>query len=391
MEVTVSQNILAKELAIARRMVETKMTIPMLSHVLIEARGSTLRLTGTDLTVGYRSSFRAEIEQEGAIALPTKRLTDYVRLLPNAMLRISCSASHRVTLSCGRAMSELSGTSPQGFPDLEEMPEPAALVPCAMLLRGIPRAVISIAEEKSHYALAGAKVSVGSETVSFVSTDGHRLSLYAEGRDSGGVGPPHFDALVSRRALNDLHQVVVLATQGQESGQVDEEDPEAEGPGPQMQVAVSKNNVFFRIGPRLFLCRRMTGKFPNHTRVMPKELSINLEMGREIFRAALQRVAQFTETKGRTVQFLLADGKLQMKAANSAWGSGEESLRVDYDGEPVEIGFNVDYILEFLAVSESETILFRLRGARGAAQLNEPGMGKGMERDYRYVIMPIHI
>jgi DNA polymerase-3 subunit beta len=375
MELKLRSRDLVQELGLAQGVVETKTTIPVLSNVLLEAKHNDLVITSTDLELGFQTSCSAEVGAEGSITVPTKRLLDYVRLLPDAEVVIATTATESVTLSCGSAQTRIAGMERRNFPELPEMPDPLTTVPVATLLAAARRTIISVAGEQSHYTLAGALLEIRHDSVGIVSTDGHRLSLYKEYRGMEGVSDK-VTGLMPQKAMSELLKILGQAEGGEDDAAM-------------VEFAVDENNLFFRSGRRLFISRKMTGKFPDYDRVMPKDLEITLELDNESFSRVLRRVAQFSDERSHVVRFDLEDGRLQMRADVSDFGSSEESVLVDYEGDPVGVGFNAHYILEFLRVCGSEKVLLRLRDPRSAAQMEVPGMKRS--KDYRYVIMPIRV
>ena len=375
MKLTLRSQDLVRELSLAQGVVERKTTIPMLGNVLLEAKGGALELTATDLELGFRTSCTAEVEEEGSITVPMRRLFDYARLLPDADLSIVSTATDSISISCGSAKTRIAGMETRNFPKLAEVPETLAQLGAEPLLNAIKRTIISVAGEQSHYTLAGALLVIRSDSIGVVSTDGHRLSLNFEEQELAEMAD-EVQGLMPRKAMAELQKVLEQAESGEEKR-------------PTVGFAMDENNMFFQSGRRLFISRKMTGKFPDYNRVMPKDLDIALELDGEKLGAVLRRVSQFSDERSHVVKFDLEDGKLQMTAGVSQFGSSEESLLVEYEGDPLGVGFNAQYITEFLSVCGSEQVLMRLKDARSAAQFEVPSLPKG--KDYRYVIMPIRV
>ena len=366
---------LVKELSLAQGVVERKVTIPMLENVLLTAKGGALELTTTNLELGFRTSCEATVEEEGTIALPMLRLYEYVRLLPGQPMRISTTPSDAVSISSGSAKTRISGVDPRNFPKLPDMPSDLVELPARPLLEAIRRTIISVSTETSHYSLAGALLLIRPEKLGIVSTDGHRLSLYFEEQELPEVTDA-IEGLVPRKAMAELQKILEDGT-----GSKDE-------PG-MVAFGMAKKNMFFRSGRRLFVVQKMTGKFPNYRRVLPKDSAITLELDNHRLAQVLRRVSQFSDQRSRAVRFELENGTLQIEAAISQFGSSKESLLVDYEGKSLGIGFNAQYIIDFLGVCGSEQVLMQLRDAKGAAQFVVPDMPG--RTDYRYVIMPIRV
>ncbi len=375
MRLTLKSQELAQELALAQGVVERKSTIPMLGNVLLEASGDRLTITATDLDLAFRASREASVTEEGSVAVPMRMLFNYARLLPDAELSIESAEGDAIRIVCGSAKTRIPALDARNFPNLAEVPETVARVSAGSLLAAIKRTIISVAGEQSHYTLAAAQMVVRRGSLGIVSTDGHRLSLYFEQQESTDA-TQEVQGLIARKAMAELQKVLEHSLgSGEEPASV--------------AFALDDNNMFFSCGQRLFICRKTTGKFPDYNRVMPRDHEITLELDNEKFAAVLRRVAQFSDERSRVVKFELADGKLQMSAQVSDFGSSEESILVDYEGNEVGVGFNAQYILDFLAVCGSEKVLMRLKDPRGAAQFEIPGMSA--EKDYRYVIMPIRV
>ena len=366
---------LVKELSLAQGVVERKVTIPMLENVLLTAKDGALDLTTTNLELGFRTSCEATVEEEGTIALPMLRLYEYVRLLPGQPMKISTTPSDAVRISSGSAKTRIGGVDPRNFPKLPEMPSTLVELPARPLLDAIRRTIISVSSETSHYSLAGALLLIRPDALGIVSTDGHRLSLYFEEQELPEVTDA-IEGLVPRKAMAELQKIL-------EDGSGSKDEPGM------VAFGMAKKNMFFQSGRRLFVVQKMTGKFPNYGRVLPKDSAITLELNNHQLAQVLRRVSQFSDQRSRAVRFELENGTLQIEAAISQFGSSKESLLVDYEGKSVGIGFNAQYIIDFLGVCGSEQVLMQLRDAKGAAQFVVPDMPK--RTDYRYVIMPIRV
>lgn len=377
MELTVRTQDFARELALAQGVVEKKSTIPVLANVLLEAKEGGLVLTCTDLEISIRSVCSAEIKRDGSTTLPMRRLLDYVRLLPDAELSLSVASDEATVLTCGRATTRISGIDPKNFPPLPDMPEPLTRLPAAALAEAIHKTIISVASEESHYTLGAAQMVLEGKSLTIVSTDGHRLSLFTASQKLEGL-EEKVEGLLPKKTMAELGRLL--------GGSDPESEDEQVG---SIEFALDDKHMFFRLGPRLFVSRLKTGKFPDYTRVLPKDLDISLELSTEQTTAVLRRVSQFADERSHPVRLDLEDGKLQFKATRSDAGTSEESLLVDYDGGPFGVGFNALYILEFLGVCGSDKVLLRLKDPRTAAQMEVPGLEKG--KDYRYVLMPIRV
>lgn len=371
MEFTVSKVDLIRELALAQGVVEKKTTIPVLSNVLLEAGEGRIVLTSTDLELGIRSSCPAEVQKAGSGTIPARRLLDYVRLLPDAAIHVKFGQNQWAQLMCGRSKTRIAGMSRESFPELPEMPEPVMQVPVSVLATLISRTIFAISAEESRFTLNGALMLVKPDGLVMVSTDGHRLALCERAMSfAGDIGG--YRALVPRKAMQELLRLS------------QELDPEAT-----VEFAGSDNHLFFRTGDRLLVSRKLTGNFPDYERVLPGDQPHAIEMQRDELRATVERTAQFSDERSHAIRFQLTAGELKVYSSLSDTGETEETLPITYEGDKVEIGFNAQYLVDFMRAISEETVIFRFRDAGNAGEL-QPG-GETSDYRYRYVVMPMRI
>jgi DNA polymerase-3 subunit beta len=370
MEFTVSKSDLVRELGFSQGVVEKKTTVPILSNVLMEASDGALTLTATDLELSIRCSCPAEVGKPGAGTIPAKRLLDYVRLLPEGDITIKFSDTHWASLSSGRSKTRIAGMARDSYPELPEMPEALAEVPAKTLSGLIAKTIFAISAEESRFTLNGALMVLNGATVTLVATDGHRLAMAQQTVAEASFGS--FRSLLPRKAMNEL---LKLAGDAGEDAKV--------------QLSGDDNHIYFVVGDRLLISRKLTGNFPDYERVLPKEATHSITFQKDELRAALERVAQFADERSRAIRTQLSDGEVKIYSSLSDTGETEEPLPIDYDGPALEIGFNAQYLLDFLrAVSESQ-VRFLFKDGQSAGELRpEPAAAEGM---YRYVVMPMRI
>src|SRR3977135_1122891 len=199
MEFTVSKADLVRELTLSQGVGEQKAPIPILSNILLEAKGGRVILTATDLELGIRCSCPAKVKKEGAGTVPAKKLLDYVRLLPDADLTIKFLENHWASLICGRSRTKMAGMSRESFPELPQMPEATNQISTMMLSSMIAKTIFAISMEESRFTLNGALLLVRPEGVVMVSTDGHRLAYVENVAENGAENRP-FRALARKKA-----------------------------------------------------------------------------------------------------------------------------------------------------------------------------------------------
>jgi len=370
MEITVSKFELLRELTATQGVVERKTTIPILSHYLFEAAGDKLSLTATDLDLSLRTSCNAKVKKDGACTIPARKLYDYVKLLPDADITIRLLENHWVSIRCGRSNTKMVGMARSNFPGLPVFPSAGVIkIPAAVLRSMIAKTGFAIANEESRYTLNGALMVLKPESITMVATDGHRLAhVERAGEKFEGVSG-EMKTLVPKKAMDELKSLL---------------DSDVET----IDFAKDESTLFFRVGPRLLTSRQLTGQFPNYEAVLPKDISKSIALHGEELGAAIARVAQFADERSRAVRLRLEKGELKISASSTETGESEDSIEVAYDGEPMAIGFNAQYLMDFIKATGSCEVKLELKDAQSAGQLRP---AEGEDYKYRYIVMPMRI
>ena len=370
MEFTVNKTDLVRELNLSQGVVEKKTTIPILSNVLLEAQDGRLILTATDLELGIRCSCPAKVKKEGAGTIPAKKLLDYVRLLPDAEITIKFLDNHWASIICGRSRTKMAGMSRESFPELPQMPESSAEIPAAVLSSMISKTVFAISAEETRFTLNGSLLLVKPEGAVMVSTDGHRLA-YVEVVGQAVTSKP-FRVLVPKKAMTEILRLSSEA-----------------GEGGKTIIAGDENHLFFQLGERLLITRKLTGNFPDYERVLPKDHMQIATLQRDDIKAAVERVSQFADERSRAIRIQFAAGEVKVFTSSVETGESEESVPTGYSGPDIDIGFNAQYLLDFLRAISQEQVMFQLKDQKSAGELR-PG-GEDKDYHYRYVVMPMRI
>src|SRR6516165_10700714 len=371
MEITVSKFELLRELTATQGVVERKTTIPILSNYLFEAAGDKLSLTATDLDLSLRTACPAKVKKEGSCTIPARKLHDYVKLLPDADITIKLLENHWVSIRCGRSNTKMVGMAKSNFPTLPVFPTSGVITISAQVLRGlIAKTGFAIASEETRYTLNGALMVLKPESITMVATDGHRLAhIERSGEKFEGVSG-EMKTLVPKKAMDELKTLL------------DSTDVEI------IEFAKDESTLFFRIGPRLLTSRQLTGQFPNFEAVLPKDNNKLASLNGDDFNAAIQRVAQFSDERSRAVRLRLEKGELKLSASSTETGESEDSIETPYNGDSLTIGFNAQYILDFLKAVGSGDVSLELKDAQSAGQLRPLGND---DYKYRYIVMPMRI
>jgi DNA polymerase III subunit beta len=370
MEYSVKKFDLLEELLLTQGVVERKTTIPILSNLLCEAKGNRLTITATDLELSIRTSCEAKIKKDGAGTIPAKKLLELVRLLPDEEIRFKLLENHWVQLTCDRRNYKLVGMSKDNFPALPDFPHALVKIPARLLAAVIAKTTFAISLEESRYTLNGALLVVKPGSLTMVATDGHRLAMVETDHKFEGLST-ETRVLVPKKAMNEVQRLAAES-----------------GDDAVVEFAQDESHLFFQFGGRLLTCRKLTGQFPNYEAVLPRDVNKTVTIERNELQDALRRVSQLADQRSHAVKFVLAKEGLEISASSPEYGEAKEAIEKEYKGEPISIGFNAQYLLDFLAAAPDGPISFELKDEQSAGQLRP--LGDESSR-YRYVVMPMRI
>jgi DNA polymerase III subunit beta len=372
MEISVSKNDLLRELTATQGVVERKTTIPILSNFLFEVGGDKLSITATDLDLSLRTSCPANVKKDGSCTIPARKLYDYVKLLGDGDISIKLLENHWVQIRSGRSNTKMVGMARANFPALPQFPSENALqLPAQVLRQLIAKTIFAISNEESRYTLNGALLVLKPESITMVATDGHRLAHVEHGGDKLPVSG-EMKVLVPKKAMAELSTLL------------NSSDAQT------VEFAKDESTLFFRIGGRLLTSRQLTGQFPNYEAVLPRDNNKSVTVHCDELSAAIQRVAQFADERSNAIRMRVEKNELKVSSSNTETGESEDSIETAYTGDPMVIGFNSQYLLEFLKVVGSGDVRFEFKDAQTAGQLR-PDEAADSEYRYRYIVMPMRI
>lgn len=372
MKVTVERAELLKSLGHVHRVVERRNTIPILANVLVRAEKAALSLKATDLDLEVIESIAAEVSPPGSTTVPAHMFYEIVRKLPEGSQVVLESSSDRAMLAirAGRSRFTLQTLPESDFPDLAagDMTHKFVLT-ATELKRLIDKTQFAISTEETRYYLNGIYLHVAgsgkSQSLRAVATDGHRLAQTDLPVPAGASGMP--GVIVPRKTVIEVQRLI--------------EDGEGE-----ISIELSSAKIRFSIGDVVLTSKLIDGTFPDYARVIPSGNDKELVVDKKDFEAAVDRVSTVSSERGRAVKLALSSGKLILSVTNPDSGSATEEIEVEYEADPIDIGFNSRYLLDIAGQLDGEVAVLRLADP-GSPTLIEDKDAKGS----LYVLMPMRV
>src|SRR3978361_818390 len=370
MELVVRKNDLLRELQLFQGIGERKNTIPILANVLMEAKGDQVSFLATDLEVGLRSRCPATVTKPGSLTLPAKKFFEIVKSLPDTDIRVA-EDKNGVKVAADRFDSRMQTLPKEDFPTLPESGGVAAVgLSPASMKEMVSKTQFAITGEDTRYFLNGALFVLRADSMSLVATDGHRLALVNVKRE--GKMPSDGEenkAILPKKTLGELGRLL-----GDGDGDIAYERGE--------------NHLFFTVGDRMLISRMIDGQFPAYERVIPKGNDKHIEFERDRLTNAVKRVALLSNERSRAVKMQIEKGKVDVTSSSPELGEAKETLPVDYSGDAMQICFNAQYVLDFLAAVTTDVVALELKDEVSQAVMKPVG-AEGY--DYTYVIMPMRV
>src|SRR5262245_57389713 len=365
--VTTKENLL-RELEVMQGIVEKKSTIPILSNIVIDAQKDRLELLATDLEVGLRTTCEAKVARPGSVALSARRLFDIVRYQPDADLRLRSEEGSWAQITCQKARFRIVGLSRDDFPAMPEFDFGKGIpIERSLLIDMISKVLFAITTDETRYQINGTLMILNKRNLTMVATDGHRLA-YVSGRLEKGASEEKIEVIIPRKTLQELARIG---------------DGESE-----VLFGQKDNHVFFKVGKTVMSSTIVPGKFPDFEKVIPEGNDKLLKFESAAFADVVRRVALLSSERSRAVKLALSKGSVEISSNNPEVGEAAESVDVEYNGTPLEVGFNAKYLLDFLQAMGPGSFILALKDEATQGLLRPVGQ-EG--RDYRYVVMPMRI
>jgi DNA polymerase-3 subunit beta len=379
MEISVSRNELLRELTATQSVVERKTTIPILSNFLLETSTDAdgepgkLTITATDLDQSIKTSCKAKVKKPGSCTIPARKLYDYIKLLGDGDISIKLMDNHWVQIRSGRSNTKMVGMARANFPQVAEFPAVGLTkIPVVALKSMVSKTIFAISNEESRYTLNGALLILKAESLAMVATDGHRLAHIEKTGETLTNINGEKKTLIPRKALAELQSL--LSNTEEEA----------------LEFADDEHTLFFKVGHRTLTSRKLTGQFPNYEAVLPRDNNKFAVVRSEDLMASIQRVAQFADERSGAIKMRLENNEMKISSSSSESGESEDTIETPYNFDPLVVGFNSSYLIDFLkATGTTGEVRLEFKDAQSAGQIRPEDPAD--EFKYRYIIMPMRI
>lgn len=372
MKIVIDRDVLLASLQLVNGIVERRQTMPILSNILVEVEGSSVSFTTTDLEILVQTNCEVvESSGSGRFTVPARKLFDLCRALsPNSQITIEV-ADNKAIVKSGRSRYSLQVLPASGYPTIDATGDSLSF--------SMPQSTLKFMFDKTHFAMAAQDVryylngmlfEVGDGFVKAVATDGHRMAVCEQKIGSNDVS-----------ADGKLRQIILPRKTVMELSRLLSGEGESEA-----LIAVSEDHISLAFNDIVLRSKLIDGSYPDYNRVIPRNTEFTAGCNRGDLREALSRAAILSNEKLRSVRLTFDGTAVEVEARNSEQEQAEEVVEISYDGPKVEMGFNVTYLLDAIAVSESETVEFRLSGPAASSLLAFPDLP-----DNCYVVMPMRL
>lgn len=362
LKVTCDRDQLVARLAVVSRVVSARGTVQVLAGVLLRPDGDALELAATDMELSLRTTLDAHVEGDSAVVVPGKLLVDLARLLPDAQVTIAYRPEDGyATITSGSYTSKLNVFAAEDFPRLPSVEVAPHTLATASLLETVDRVVRSASKDESRPVLTGIQVRFEGTRLLMAATDSYRLSFKETVLEQAG---PDLEAIIPARALSELARIAA----GTET----------------VALGITENTVVFGSGDTWLTTRRIDGQFPDVGRLLPESFEIEVDLPRAELRDVVRRAAVMA-LRNAPLRLRFAEGELTISAQSQDVGETSESLPVAYTGEPLEIGFNAEFLADGVESVRGDSVRLKLINPL------RPGLITSDDESFWYLIMPIRL
>ncbi len=365
MKLSATRDVLLKPLQAVIGVVERRQTMPILSNVLLVAKAGELSVTATDLEVELVAQASVDVQAGGEITVSGRKLLDICRALPEGSDIAVSVSGEKLHVRSGRSKFALATLPAAEFPSVEDIKASQSIsVGQDVLGRLIEKTHFSMAQQDVRYYLNGMLLETAGEHIRSVATDGHRLALCQAELDGAKLDKQQ--VIVPRKGVLELQRLLTG------EGNVD--------------VVLGANHVRIQLDGIRFTSKLIDGRFPEYDRVIPRDSSNEVRSDRAVLRGGLQRTAILSNEKYRGIRLIIRDDALILQAHNPEQEEAEEELEVSYKGDDIEIGFNVNYLLDAIGAVDGEEVALSVVDSNSSCLIRAPG-----QDDCKFVVMPMRL
>jgi DNA polymerase III subunit beta len=366
MQIILEREKLLVPVGLVAGVVERRQTLPILSYLLLRADEKGVRLTGTDLEVELLATTEGRVDTGGEVTIPARKFLDICRALPEAAVITLTKQDGRVVLKSGRSRFTLATLAPSDFPTVEANTlTPLLTMPAQGLKRVLECTAFCMAQQDVRYYLNGLYLEVSEKQLRVVATDGHRMAITDEIIERGPSKPVH--CIVPRKAIQEILRLLPSSND-------------------LVATKIDVNHLQVEVSGLVMTSKLIDGKFPDYTKVIPTTQNKIVVLKQREFRECLSRVAILANEKYRGVRLNLERGKLAITAHNPEQEEAVEEVETAYAGEALEIGFNVNYLLEATGAIHSPEVQLGLSDASSSCTLKAPD-----RPETQYIVMPMRL
>jgi DNA polymerase III subunit beta len=369
MRFTISREKLQEGLAAVAASIPAKTTLPVLANILVETTDKGIRLSGTDLDIAVSTEVTADVETAGAITIPAKKLTEIARELPPSPVRIAAAGEQRITLDCGRSHFKILGLPKDEFPSFPAVQfKESWRIRSGDLQKLISHTSFAVSTEESRPILNGVLWELRPESMRMVATNGHRLAKMELGIKAA-TGAPSSDLIVPPKALEQIRRLFPA----------DEE----------LEIARGENHLGFRSPFTAVFTRLIEGPYPNYDQVIPKDNDRVAIADKIALTSALKRMSVIASDQTHRIRLSFNAGMLRFSVQTPDLGEATDELAVRYNGDPLDIGFNANYLLEILRYIPTEEVRLTFKAPERAATVEPEGWND--TASYLCLVMPLRL
>ncbi|HEY1251724.1 MAG TPA: DNA polymerase III subunit beta [Thermoanaerobaculia bacterium] len=370
MELTVKRGDFLNELTLMQGVVERKNTIPILSNILLKAADGHLSFTSTDLDLTLLSQTEAKVSRSGSVTVPARKLFDLIRNLPEAEVSLKLMDNHYLGVTCERSKFRLVAQPAEDFPTVPKVDAKKGVsFPLDLWKRLTRKVLYAVSAEETRFQLMGVLLKDKGKEFELVATDGHRLALINFPKEDPKATLPN--VLIPKKALAEI-----LKMDG--------------GSDTRVEIRHSENHLLFTVGNRQLIARLLDVNFPDYEKILAKSNDRAAMVATSACQAAIRRVALFSSERSRGVKLTFEKDSLTVASASQELGEGTETLDANFSGEPLSIGLNAQYLLDFLEEAESQNVRMDLKDENTQCLCQPEGGIEGASR-YTYVVMPMRL